>query len=237
MAAQPGGRHGPDTAQQARIGPLHGFADARTNRQLRIRRPPQRLRAAARRRRQTAGRRPDHRPHAGLLVRVPLHQLQNRAADTDRSGGGQPRKPRRSTDQTHADHDHLRTEILHADAPLDQLRRILLLGEGRRRHPTGTGLPKRQRHSQIRQQRTVVVPVVDRYAETVDLRRARRIRDHIYFRRRRLAMAVSRRRARRPAQEGRFQHLRRFAARAARRAAYSDRIAVAAGVRGLRILL
>ena len=47
-----------------------------------IRRPPQRLRAAARRRRQTAGRRPDHRPHAGLLVRVPLHQLQNRAADT-----------------------------------------------------------------------------------------------------------------------------------------------------------
>ena len=120
---------------------------------------------------------------------------------------------------------------------LDQLRRILLLGEDRRRHPTGTGLPKRQRHSQIRQQRTVVVPVVDRYAETVDLRRARRIRDHIYFRRRRLAMAGSRRRARRPAQEGRFQHLRRFAARAARRAAYSDRIAVAAGVRGLRILL
>ena len=75
--------------------------------------------------------------------------------------------------------------------------------------PPGTGLPKRQRHSQIRQQRTVVVPVVDRYAETVDLRRARRIRDHIYFRRRRLAMAVSRRRARRPAQEGRFQPVRR----------------------------
>ena len=29
MAAQPGGRHGPDTAQQARPRPLHGFADAR----------------------------------------------------------------------------------------------------------------------------------------------------------------------------------------------------------------
>ena len=142
-----------------------------------------------------------------------------------------PRKPRRSTDQTHADHDHLRTEILHADAPLDQLRRILLLGEGRRRHPTGTGLPKRQRHSQIRQQRTVVVPVVDRYAETVDLRRARRIRDHIYFRRRRLAMAVSRRRARRKTKEGRFQPVRQPGATAAGRAADPPAAGAAAGFR------
>ena len=99
------------------------------------------------------------------------------------------------------------------------------------RSPTAShrnlALPKRQRHSQIRQQRTVVVPVVDRYAETVDLRRARRIRDHIYFRRRRLddGRIADVRAGRRKKAD--FQHLRRSAATAARRAAYSDRIAAA----------
>lgn len=79
--------------------------------------------------------------------------------------------------------------------------------------------------------------VVDRYAETVDLRRARRIRDHIYFRRRRLAMAVSRRRARRKTKEGRFQPVRQPGATAAGRAADPPAAGAAAGFRSGRIVL
>ncbi len=48
--------------------------------------------------------------------------------------GPEPRTPGRSADQAHDHDDHMRAEIHDAHAPLDQLRRTRILGQGGRRY-------------------------------------------------------------------------------------------------------
>ena len=131
----------------------------------------------------------------------------------------------------------MRTEILHADTPLDQLRGILILGEGVRRHPPGARLHRLQRQSQIRQQRKIVDRRIRQLTQTVDSRRARRICDHLPFRAGGMALAVSRRRARRTPRKAGIQLVRRIDAIAAGCASDSTCAHGVADFRGGRIVL